>query len=124
MSSPPVDALILKRNAWEAPRSRTNPKRSNIGDPMMDVMPGSIRRLKGQIHAQRSMNGPSSRDAMTVFKPTSGPRKKYARIRRKALSINTIIDTFIAIPADSSQVHITIASPEIDPRMRLLGIRK
>ena len=61
---------------------------------------------------------------MMVLSPTSGPRKTYARIRRNALSINTMTDTFMAIPADSRREHMTIARPDMEPSMRFPGMRK
>ena len=96
MSRPPVDALILKRKAWEALSRITKQQRSNHGSPITPTVPGATSFEYGQISSQTSIQGPRSSDANTDLSPNSFPTRKIARKTSTTLSIRTNCDTLMA----------------------------
>src|SRR5574344_2230114 len=89
MSRPPVEALILNRNACEALSISTKQHRSNHGSPMTLVWPGSRNFEYGYIHSQRSMAGPRKIDATMDLTPNSFPTMKTAAMTRTTFSMST-----------------------------------
>ena len=63
MSSPPVDAFILKSMACDALSINTKQSRSSHRSPIMEVDPGSSSRWYGSTRSQKSISGPNTSEA-------------------------------------------------------------